>query len=114
MSRQWMVSGIVVASATLGLLACADALAAQDGEAGSKGLVEQCHEQALKGPAGDRLEGMPLEESTNAPGYEPGQPYTLRINLHGHGNVYYNVTCGVDAQGNVTFESVDESGQPHV
>lgn len=116
MPRQWMAPGIIIATAMLGLLASATATAAQNGGSNpeaSRGLVAQCHEQALKGPAGDRLQGKPLEEKTNAPGYEPGKPYELHINLHGHGNVYYNVICRVDAQGNVSFESVDESGQAH-
>lgn len=116
MSRQWMLPGIVMASAVLGMLASANTLAAQSESSNSEasnGLVEQCHEQALKGPAGEELKGMMMEEKSNVSGYEPGEPYLLRINLHGHGNAFYNVTCGVDGQGKVTYESVEESGQPH-
>lgn len=74
-------------------------------------LVEQCQQQALQGPEGQELAGKPLEE-TNAADYEPGKAFELKINFLGHGNTFHNVTCQVDEQGNVTYEGVEESGQP--
>ncbi|HET8790057.1 MAG TPA: hypothetical protein VFM75_02525, partial [Modicisalibacter sp.] len=72
---------------------------------------KQCQQQALQGPAGPALAGNPLDE-TNVSDYTSGEEYELLINFIGHGNTFYNVTCQVDEQGKVTFDSVEESGQP--
>lgn len=86
------------------------ALAQESKDQGQK-LVEQCQQKALKAREGQELRGNPLGE-TNASDYKPGEEFQLKINFVGHGNSFYNVTCQVDKQGNVTHEKTAETGQP--
>ncbi|WP_227369925.1 hypothetical protein [Halomonas sp. M20] len=89
---------------TLGVaLFAASAALAQDSQDQGQKLVEQCHQKALKAREGEELRNNPMSE-TNASDYESGEEFQLKINFVGHGNSFYNVTCQVDKQGNVTHE----------
>ncbi|WP_048306970.1 hypothetical protein [Halomonas sp. PR-M31] len=96
---------------TLGVALLATTAFAQDSQDQGQKLVEQCHQKTLEAREGDEIRGNPMSE-TNASDYEPGEEFELKINFVGHGNSFYNVTCQVDKQGNVTHEKTAETGQP--
>lgn len=74
-------------------------------------LTRECRQLAMQSADADKLEDKPLYES-NASDYEKGESYELKMNLLGKGNVMYNVTCPIDAEGNMSYEGVGESSSP--
>lgn len=101
-------------TAALGMLlfaASATTALAEESQGKGQELVEQCQQQALQGPKGETLRGKSIEES-NAADYQSGEAFELHVDFMGHGNTFHNVTCQVDEQGKVTYEKVEQSGQP--
>nr|WP_297459943.1 hypothetical protein [uncultured Halomonas sp.] len=84
---------------------------AQEWKEHAQELVEQCQQQVLQTPEGQELAGNPLRE-TNAATYKPGEAFELHLSFLGHGNAFHNVTCQVDEQGNVTYESIENATTP--
>lgn len=73
-------------------------------------LVQKCLAQ---GQAKDgKTFNTHLVASNNLKRYVPNQPYRLTVSLNGHGDAFYNLSCNVDASGNVSYQGYFESGMP--
>lgn len=73
----------------------------------------ECQKLAVAQSDGEDLEGYNLYE-TNAKDYdaselEDGDTFELKIDLLAGGNAMYNVVCQVDAEGKVSYESVEKT-----
>lgn len=133
MSSKWMNAGLVLALSTLLFAGGAVAQdktsdqpnvekqegaqtneqeAAHETETQSEGapaLAKQCQDLALQeDDAAEKMEGLSIYE-TNASDYQEGETYELTVDLLGEGNAKYNLTCQVDADGNMTYEGMGKS-----
>ncbi|WP_129591346.1 hypothetical protein [Salinicola tamaricis] len=82
-------------------------------EEGAPEIAKQCLALALDSGENREIEGKAIYD-TNAWDYaadelDSGDTFELLVDLLGPGNTKYNLTCQVDADGKVTFDSVETS-----
>ncbi|WP_110675711.1 hypothetical protein [Salinicola sp. RZ23] len=82
-------------------------------EEGAPKIAKQCLSLALDSGENRDIQGKAIYD-TNAWDYtaddlEGDDTFELLVDLLGPGNTKYNLTCQVDADGQVTFESVEAS-----
>lgn len=76
---------------------------------GAPQLAKECLDLALqKEDQAGEIKGKSIYE-TNAKDYKQGEEFELLVDLLGRGNSMYNLTCQIDADGNMTYESTEKS-----
>ncbi|WP_110597964.1 hypothetical protein [Salinicola lusitanus] len=81
---------------------------------GAPKLAKDCLDLALQKDEGsEKFRGNSIYEN-NAKDYdadelEQGDTFELRVDLLGEGNAKYNLTCQIDADGNMTYEGMGKS-----
>ncbi|MGQ7243213.1 hypothetical protein ACUN9V_07075 [Salinicola sp. V024] len=83
---------------------------------GAPKLARECRDLAVqKDDDGKEFDGNSIYDS-NAKDYkaselEKGDTFELLVDLLGEGNAKYNLTCHVDAQGNLSYESMEKTSK---
>jgi len=76
---------------------------------GAPKLAKECRDLALKKEDNaEEMEGLSIY-GTNAKDYQKGEKYELLVDLLGEGNAKYNLTCQIDAEGNLSYDGMDKS-----
>ena len=56
----------------------------------------------------EEIDGKSIYE-TNAKNYKQGEEFELLVDLLGEGNAKYNLTCKIDADGNMSYEGMEKT-----
>ena len=72
-------------------------------------LAQECRDLAVqKDEQSEEIDGKSIYE-TNAKNYKQGEEFELLVDLLGAGNAKYNLTCKIDADGNMSYEGMEKS-----
>ena len=76
---------------------------------GAPKLAQECRDLAVqKDEQSEEIDGKSIYE-TNAKNYKQGEEFELLVDLLGEGNAKYNLTCKIDADGNMSYEGMEKS-----
>ncbi len=76
---------------------------------GAPRLAKACRDLAVqKEDHSEEIDGKSIYE-TNAKDYEQGEEFELLVDLLGRGNAMYNLTCQIDADGNMTYDGMKKT-----
>lgn len=74
-------------------------------------LAQECRDLAVqKDEQSEEIDGKSIYE-TNAKDYKQGEEFELLVDLLGEGNAKYNLTCKIDAEGNMSYEGMEKSSK---
>lgn len=74
-------------------------------------LAQECRDLAVqKDEQSEEIDGKSIYE-TNAKDYKQGEEFELFVDLLGEGNAKYNLTCKIDADGNMSYEGMEKSSK---
>lgn len=76
----------------------------------NQALVQQCLQQA-QAKDGKTFHSN-MVASTNISRYVAHQPFRLTVSLEGQGNAFFNISCHVDASGQVNYQGYGATGMP--
>ena len=72
-------------------------------------LAQECRDLAVqKDEQSEEIDGKSIYE-TNAKNYKQGEEFELLVDLLGAGNAKYNLTCKIDADGNMSYEGMEKT-----
>ena len=76
---------------------------------GAPKLAQECRDLAVqKDEQSEEIDGKSIYE-TNAKNYKQGEEFELLVDLLGEGNAKYNLTCKIDADGNMSYEGMEKT-----